>query len=190
MQQWCKERGSYLVVTDKQSPLIEKIAPSSPLIPLWEKKYGIDLWQYRKAWFKKPTACLLSPYEQTVWIDLDCEVKGPLDSIFSLAIPPYGIACSSELLQGKWAGVNTGVILFSKDSFIIKQWVEESLSSNHLYAGDQDVLSALIEQNPLCFLELPNRYNHSRFHQTHEDALIIHWHGNVGKQIIASSMNQ
>lgn len=40
----------------------------------------------RKSWFLKPEAVLLSPYEKTCWIDIDCEVVAPCPEIFDYAI--------------------------------------------------------------------------------------------------------
>ena len=41
-------------------------------------------WQCRNAWFKKPLACLQSPFKRTIWVDLDCEVRRELGELFAL----------------------------------------------------------------------------------------------------------
>ena len=190
MESWCKDRGNYIRLPSEKAPVITNSVVAEDNIPYWEKKYGKDLWEHRPAWFKKPQACLLSPYEKTVWMDLDCEVKGCLDEIFSIPTPPFGVSCCSEYLQGNWIGVNSGVVVFLQDSYLVQEWADESFLNHHLYAGDQDVLSALIAKNPLTLGDLPICYNHSRFNHNHSEALVIHWHGDLGKKIIASSMNQ
>ncbi|MES2199736.1 MAG: hypothetical protein V4489_06175 [Chlamydiota bacterium] len=184
MKRWCKERGHYihlpvadLFVSGKEN------FPSKKAKDL-EKEFGERIWISRNAWFKKPLACLQSPFKKSVWMDLDCEVKDNLNDIFSLPLIPTSIAVIKEHLPGKDPNVNSGVILFEKDAAILEDWARESLANNVSYPGDQDVLYALILKNKPPLTDLPPIYNWSRLNNDNPEALVIHWHGNHGKVVI------
>src|SRR5262249_294969 len=146
-----------------------------------ENLYGKQFWSHRTGWFKKPLACLLSPYERTIWIDLDCEVRGSLHELFALADHPSGVAMAPDI----HAGYNSGVIIFKKGLPLIQEWAKEALNSNHLYAGDQDIVSKIIVDQNLVISELSPLYNWSRIKGDSSDAVIYHWHGRHGKAVIA-----
>ncbi len=187
MKEWCKKQGHYIDLPNSFRASI-KSSHSKLEIEKWEKRYGQNFWESRNAWFKKPLACLQSPYKYSVWMDCDCEIRGPLDSLFSLDLPHNGIAVTKEYIQGKELNVNSGVIVFQRGSEIIKDWAKASLERNYAYPGDQDALYALIleKQIPLC--DLPIIYNHSRFSNDHSDAVVVHWHGEFGKSVIRNQI--
>src|SRR5579859_2738095 len=70
MQEWCETKGRRLPlrIPDFATPK-EEIDPT--LIPIWEDVIGPKVWDFRDAWYKKPFACLLTPYQRSIWIDLD-----------------------------------------------------------------------------------------------------------------------
>ncbi len=80
----------------------------------WEAYYGEQFWISRRAWFKKPLACLRSPFKRTIWIDLDCEVLGSLRGLFDTCQNPSGIALAKDQIAqsytesdsriGRWQG--------------------------------------------------------------------------------------
>ncbi len=184
---WCQQRGDVrrlavvdIFVVDKQ-----EIDPS--LRRAWEETNGKEFWAKRCGWFKKPLACLLTPYQKTLWIDLDCEIRGSLAPLFAYADHPSGIALSHEI-HDPAGGYNSGVIVFKRGISIIETWAEASLTSNHLFAGDQDILSHLIFDQNLAIAELPLIYNWSRRKGDDPQALILHWHGPHGKTVIANQM--
>jgi len=185
MKEWCKKKGHYIPLLIPNIFVAEKDSFSSKHIQDWEKLHGTHFWESRNAWFKKPLACLQTPYETSIWMDLDCEVKGSLTPIFSLPLSPSGISLAKEYhTPGHFDNVNSGVILFQKGISIIEDWARESLEENHAYVGDQDILYALILKKQIPIGDFPLIYNWSRFSNTNPDALVIHWHGNHGKSFI------
>ena len=132
-------------------------------------------------------ACLLSPYEKTIWIDSDCEIRGSLQPLFNLSDHPSGMAIATEFIHpaNQTIGLNAGVIVFKRDIPLIEQWADQSIESNHLFAGDEDVLAAIINEKKIEVNTLPLLYNWSRCREINPDAIVVHWHGKYGKATIA-----
>src|SRR5689334_19040244 len=76
---WCEQRGEMLqIAIDCSSASSEDFPCSNEAKSL----YGPLLCSTRGQWFKKPFACLASPFHRSAWIDLDCEVLRPIDALF------------------------------------------------------------------------------------------------------------
>jgi hypothetical protein len=186
MKLWCKERGELIVLPISGLFVTERQDLSIKFISALEKQHGTHCWESRQSWFRKPLACLQSPYESTLWIDLDCEIKGSLKELFSLCRHPSGL---SILKEDPWPNgeqaFNSGVIAFQKGTKIIRDWALESFEGHLEYFGDQDVLTAVIKKQNIVVGDLPPIYNLSRFLHPHPDAIVIHWHGHYGKRVIS-----
>lgn len=186
MKEWCKEQGELITL-----PLHIDVADQQKITTLlsqkWEKILGREFWKSRNAWFKKPLACLQSPYRRTIWIDLDCEIRGPLKELFDLCENPSGLAIAKELSDPfeEQVSYNSGVLIFKYGIPVIETWAHRSLEKNHLFAGDQNVLSTIIQEEELAVFELPHIYNWSRLNEENPQAIICHWHGAHGKEVIA-----
>jgi len=150
----------------------EQISLSVPKVENkeWEAIYGPDLHDARKSWFKKPAALLLSPFEKTIWIDLDCEILAPIDPLFD-----YNLAFARDCN----GGYNSGVIVYTKNSPLIQNWALTAQHSSHLYMGDQNMLP----EDP-AIEELPPEYNWRMSQGLNPSARIIHWVGSWGKTFI------
>jgi hypothetical protein len=182
MKSWCKEKGNYIPLPIPDIFVAEKNLCPENLINLWEEKYGNHFWENRNAWFKKPLACLLSPYKKTLWIDSDCEVRGSLEPLFSMNLPPSGVLINKEYGEISEGGINSGVILFDHKSPLIEKWAMIAYENNALFPGDQDIFIELLKEYEVA--NLPLIYNSSRYHEDHANIVIKHWHGNHGKTII------
>ncbi len=178
---WCHKQGQLIRLEMADIFVTEKEEIDASHIQAWENLYGKQFWVHRTGWFKKPMACLLSPYDRTIWIDLDCEVRGSLNNLFAMADHPSGIAMAQDI----HAGFNSGVIIFKKGLPLIQAWAQEALHANHLFAGDQDIVSKIIAEKKLEIGELSPLYNWSRIKGDSKDAVIYHWHGRHGKAVIA-----
>jgi hypothetical protein len=177
---WCRERGELvpLFVADIFVKEREEIEPE--ILAHWEASYGKQFWPCRNAWFKKPLACLQSPFKRTIWVDLDCEIRGSLQPLFD-CVNPHGIALFKEKARSVY---NSGVIVFKHGLSLIEGWADQSFEKNHLFRGDQELLSHLIEEKNLEVSELPEQYNWSRMHDNDANAVIVHWHGEFGHSIL------
>jgi hypothetical protein len=184
---WCRARGQLIQLPVADIFVSEKQEVNPTHIQSWENLYGKDFWIRRNGWFKKPLACLLSPYQTSIWIDLDCEIRSSIQELFTYATHPSGIALSKDIHESakKRQIYNSGVIVFKRGLPLIEKWAHQSFELNHLYAGDQDILSKVIFDENITIAELPLIYNWSRSSGDDPDVLIYHWHGRHGKTVIA-----
>jgi len=186
MKRWCLGKGEYIHLPVPDVFVKERDEIEPHLIKEWEAETGTQFWESRNNWFKKPLACLQSPYEKTLWIDLDCEIKGAIAPCFDLLPHPSGLAMTKERDQPKPSPIkyNAGVILFQRNLSLIEEWADGSFEKNELFRGDQDLLEHLIAERKLPIAEIPPLYNWSRCQEDHPEVVIYHWHGKIGKKII------
>ncbi|WP_068468765.1 hypothetical protein [Candidatus Protochlamydia phocaeensis] len=191
---WCKGRGAVISLEADCSFVAgkEKINPQLALI--WETIHT-HVWQMRSAWFKKPFALLQSPYKRTLWLDLDCQVRGQLDPLFDQCDNEAEVAMKREedifhemdieqglLLPGEQI-YNSGVLVYRKGAQILQDWASQALTHNRFFIGDQQLLSRIIfiQQAPLTVL--PAIYNWRMDLGPNRNALILHWLGRFKNHI-------
>ncbi len=179
---FCKERGSLVKLPIPDIFVAEKQEIDDASIHLWENTFGKEFWMRRNGWFKKPMACLLSPYQKSIWIDLDCEVRGSLNPLLTYETLALAKDIHDPISERK--GYNSGVIVFKHGLPLFEEWADTAFASNHLFAGDQDVLTHLIKTRGFKIDELPLIYNWSRCSGEDPEAVVYHWHGRHGKQVI------
>ncbi|MBP9840932.1 MAG: hypothetical protein KBC64_00725 [Simkaniaceae bacterium] len=190
MKTWCQAHGTLLPLHVADIFVASKEEIGASLVPEWEHQFGKEVWSFRQAWFKKPLACLQSPYQYSIWIDLDCEIRGPLNALFSFCQGEEGFAIAKEVYQPKENNThNSGVFVFKRGIDLIEQWANLSFEVNDVCVGDQNTLSRLLAKDPDLFAELPLIYNWSRSCEDNPEALIFHWHGPHGKKAIAYQMH-
>lgn len=190
MRDWCRERGE--VVSIELDP--HCITPRSEIederARQWEEIYGWSVWNARRTWFKKPFALLESSFEQGIWIDIDCEVLGPLEPLFSDFDQTSQLALvrdyASDHLPRFDPNVryNGGVVVFQHGSSILENWAKGAVSQNHLFWGDDPLLSHLICSDQLEVQELPEVYNWRMARGLNLNVVILHWVGTGGKAYI------
>ena len=188
MKDWCKERGQLIPLR------VVGFAEEAPLevTKQWEKEAGKQFWDCRDAWFKKPLACLKSPFDRTLWIDVDCEIRGSLTPLFEYASKSVGFAMAFEQnpYSANYPLYNSGVIAFQKNHQLLHLWAEWSMNKNRLFRGDQEIFSYIVHEQKIKIDEIPPIYNWSRRNPDRSDAVIQHWHGNHGKFVIRTQLSQ
>lgn len=181
MKDWCKARGELIALYVPPLFVKDREEVSAQLVKQWER-YPDGFWDSREAWFKKPLACLQSPYEWTLWIDLDCEIVGPLERILEYRL--FGIALAKDPIA--FAPIfpiyNSGVILFQNNHPLVVEWAREAGEKNGLFRGDQDLLSLIIAERNYPLSELPLIYNWCIRDGKREDVIIYHWSGDSPKE--------
>jgi hypothetical protein len=185
MRSWCLKKMEVIPFSLSPIDVRPKNEISKEHLKLWKKQYRGPLWQAREAWFKKPGACLLSPYDLTLWIDLDCEVCESLDPVFAEARDDV------ELVIGKqdWrldapVVYNSGVILFRKKSPFLHEWNLRCFSQNASMMGDQDVLTSMLLEGNIQYKELSPFYNWLMYSGVQPGIVIAHWSAGWGKEYI------
>jgi hypothetical protein len=186
-KKWCKEHGTLIPLLVPDIFVAERDKMDPALVSQLENElFGTFFWAYRNAWFKKPLACLQSPFEISLWIDLDCEVCGPLDVLYdlygdSIAMTRYPEKCITYPIY------NSGVVVFRRGLPIYEEWADLSIEQNHLFGGDEEILSKLLLDQDIL-IHLPPIYNWSRMWPENPNAVIRHWHGPYGKHYIHHQM--
>jgi hypothetical protein len=169
---FCEKRGQLIVLSDS----IKKGLSLDPLYII------------KKGWFKKPLACSQSPFDLTIWLDLDCKIHKNFEAIFDkLQNNHFAIAKSPKetkhgfcrkLLKKRLKELvfyNSGVIAFKKDSPIIKEWIQYSEKMHAICRGDEDTLSYLLSLRKHPFSVLDACYNHIPVHGQSKDPVITHY---------------
>lgn len=185
---FCLERGELLTLD------LDPQLASLPLHAIhWETLFGENLWKNRKGWFKKPFAALQSPFEKTLWLDLDCEVLGSVAPLFeghgriSMApeTPPAharerknGTIFEDEILY------NSGVIRFTHQDPLIERWALAVLEEGDQFWSDQHALSRILYQEKSPIETLHENYNWRMSQGFNLNAVIVHWVGSWGKEYI------
>lgn len=190
-RRFCSERGDLISIGDLDNLPQPDKDPSTVYKPQWKSK-GVDLKISRAAWFKKPFACLRSPYARTLWIDLDCQIRKSIEPIFEFCENPFAMALGIEpeivqqfhqqtgaLCYGE-IEYNTGVIAFKRGCTIIREWSEICLRRNDSFRGDQEALSRMLFENDIRLPLLLPIHNCRAEMKTEVDpkaVIIFHWLG-------------
>jgi len=181
MKNWCRERGTLLSISKNDLLIKDRDEVDALNVEIWEKRYPDTFWDARKAWFKKPLACLHTPFLVTAWIDLDCEIVGSLDALFKYS----GVAVAKDQSASTY---NSGVIVFAQKHPLIVQWAEQSLIQNGAFRGDQDLLSHLIQEGAWKITPLPPQFNWAVGYGKRQDIVIYHWLGDAAKAALRNEI--
>jgi hypothetical protein len=151
----------------------------------------------KQIWFKKPLACQLAPFEINIWLDLDCKLRQPIESILKKYDPSFDLAVLPEPRPNNrydryrkefpaYIDYNSGVIIFKKNSPFISKWIEMSLRYFEKALGDQDTLSIALMDTSFKVSPLDIYCNYLfdfRFAgELHESAIIHYIH--VRKEVL------
>lgn len=192
---WCAERGEIMKI--EKGSVCSKENLDGKTVQCWEEVYGSKaIWHARDCWFMKPNALAASPYLQSIWLDLDCEILRPLDDLFEACEHPSGMALTREPEHTRQMEIakggalpdeqiyNTGVIAFKKESPLVIEWAKQSYLQSEKFWSDQHLLSRIIHTDKIEVGDLPLEYNWRMTWGLNINASIIHWVGDQGKQMI------
>lgn len=189
-KKWCKEKGELISLKEIKAFVFKSKLLASKSFPK------------SKHWFKKPLAMISSCYQKTLWLDVDCEVRGPLSSLFAIELKDHeiGMVAEPEVVQRarvlkkmqskKEVLYNSGVVLFAHGSMPIERWVLKSLDRRCFFKGDQDLFSHLIFKYRLQVLRLPEIYNWLFVLGKNPNAQIFHFIGDLGKKLIRGQIEK
>jgi len=181
---WCEARMT-VIPLEERAEVARKEAVAEMHVQAWSKRYTDQLWRSRKAWFQKPRACLLSPFDHTLWLDLDCEVCEPLDSLFGAWEKDIELAIvRGEPWFSEFQIFNSGVLLFDRKAPFLAEWCRLCAERQDNVMGDQDVLLELILLGKVKIKELLTLYNWLMFMGFAPGIVIAHWASSAGKDYI------
>ncbi|MBS0651510.1 MAG: hypothetical protein JSR93_10150 [Verrucomicrobia bacterium] len=187
---WCRERGEVIPILSSPVDVASKEAFSSDFVDYWEKNYTAEVWSLRKVCFKKPFAFLRTPFQRTLWLDIDCEVLGKIDPLFNLWNAESQIAIMRDFISlhlpvhHPESIYNGGVIVFEHGTPLIQQWASSAMQMTNQFGSDDILLSHLINSMRIPVIEIPDIYNWRISEGINLDAVIWHWMRDGGKTFI------
>ena len=180
---YCRRHFHYICLEDEGKN--DQTTPKE-LADIW-KSLMPNHSKRREAWFKKLLACQLTPFQRTLWLDVDCAVLKPINELFDYPEEVLGLVAEDEKFQlslhvsGLTAfdemTYNSGVILFDRFNPLIQQWSERAKKESHLFMGDQDLLSRIIYETGGQVERLPSIYNHLVRLKRQKGIKILHYAG-------------
>lgn len=189
-REWCEERGKVIPIAFDPTKIASKVEVASDLVKQWEHCYTSTVWDFRHVWFQKPFALLHSPFQRSLWLDLDCEVLGSLDPLFDMCSQESQIGIMREFNLTHLprfhpeALYNSGVIVCEHGAPLIEKWAEGSLTLTHEFWGDEVLLSHLINAMKVPVVEIPGIFNWRVSQGININTIICHWVGGGGKIFI------
>lgn len=187
-RKWCKTIGAVSSFSLPEGWIKPKESISPKAIKEWESTYPGDLWTGRPKWFTKPFLLLRSPYERTVWMDLDCEVRGSILPLFDYCNGENGFSILSFPIE-EIEVYNTGVIVSRNRAVIPKKWAEHTYSHNEKHFGDETILMEVIEKEGLKLTPHPLIYNWPTMIPQDGGTVIRHHVGKYAKIKILKEMH-
>jgi len=148
-----------------------------------------------RVWQKKPFALSQSPFNETVWVDLDCEVRADVRPLFEYCKGGFG-AISDEPHYEKWCnkmgilngrGYDTSVVAYKKDSQVLNSWVEATQNWKEEFWGDDRILSHVIASRGYAVNVIPEEWS-SNFARRNPAAKIVHYPTANGKAEIVKQL--
>ncbi|MCH9613340.1 MAG: hypothetical protein SP1CHLAM54_03390 [Chlamydiia bacterium] len=186
---WCEKKGHYfqLLPSNYQCPK-EHICPEKR--QQWEDDFGTGIWRLREAFLQKPKALLEGPFEQGIWIDIDCKVEGNIEPLLNCLTFGVELALAPDASENgeQVKHYSSGVIVYQKQAPILQAWLARIKKDDALFLGDQLYLSDVIENNEPLIFKMPSIYNWHRRAGENKDAMITHFGGGLGKIEIVKSL--
>lgn len=145
-------------------------------------------------WFHKPFAIAQSPFDRTVFCDLDCEVRGDISLLFHW--PGEGISLGKDLIpSGRYRKFfreryyyNSGLVGIHTGDSVLVNWCDETLKLYRKFRSDQEILNFTLYETEATIVELPEHFHQLRLAGDHPDAVVMHWTGLPGKNHIQKRM--
>ena len=200
-KKFCRDKGIYYELPSINENTIPLTSIDEKDQKLFKFMYGDNRAENsRSSWFKKPQAAYFTPFDVTVWIDLDCEIGLNLNELSYFLDSNEEISLRHELDPAIFFLVltqynhidettyNSGVIVFKKNCSVIKDWLALSIKDNSTFAGDQEALSRVIYLKNHHVKLLPEKFNSFEFIHEMPSKEIRHFAGYSGKEKIKEMM--
>lgn len=164
-----------------------------PLPEKWPQKWQTDIINQRKIWFTKALSLLKTPYEKTLWVDLDCKFLTPVDDIFSTCDNEGGLALTLDVPETtkRWKevgflsqnakGYQVGVILYKRHSALMNKWAKNCVLKHKIEYSEQTSLDHTLEEENIPVPLLSQYYNWLDAKRVHPEAKIVHYGGEEHK---------
>ena len=183
-RKWCESRFQVIPFS----------LPSSFITPIsqavkWPSKTARYVWNVRPIWFSKALCLPQTPYEKNIWIDLDCQVKKKISSLFSFCQSGDGFAIAldtpsnildfrkNDCLSEEAQGYQTGVFAFKRKSPVVNAWLKACYDQRDQEFSEQSTLCHTLHRTDFDFVHISNHYNWLFPEDKNSRALIVHHTG-------------
>ena len=145
------------------------------------------------AWFYKPLALAKTKGNKKCWIDLDCEILENISDIFDYTEPDK-IACTEDPYHGWGCKWQTGVFAIENNSKLLEVWSHRCINLTN--RGDQEILWDIVKDSGMQHIvQLPDDFNWLRLAIEEKKKWttrprVIHWTGQIGKDIIKQKIEK
>jgi hypothetical protein len=140
-----------------------------------------------------------SPYEKTVWVTLDCQVRGPLDTLFEACEHPSGFALIHEEPIIQQASHKMGLVekreiiykiqvMAYRKTPLLQAWIKTTLQQHENFIFCFYVLSHLLYKKKLEIHPLAPLYAWKVQTGINPQSVINHWEGAWGKDMIEKQL--
>ncbi len=150
--------------------------------------------RFRKGWFYKPAAFVLSDADEILFLDLDCEIRGSLLPVFEV-LDDKPLLAKDRYIMREYRDrfepdnhFNTGVIASRRVDPLMLDWGQMTLDCHTQYRSDQEIFNEVIKERKGAVDELPQPFNRLRLDGDDPSAIIMHWTGEIGKEEIRRQM--
>lgn len=185
---WCESKGNVRSFSFPENWIKDKKYIDPKQIKEWEARYQGNLWEGRKQWFCKPYTLLQSPYERTIWVDLDCEIRLPITPLFDYCNEGDGFSVLKLELNDSDI-YSAGVIVSRHRSPVVQKWAENIQKENDKYFGDENILIETLEREKFHITPYPLLYNWPTFIPQNVETVIRHHIGGYGKTRILRGLD-
>jgi len=148
-----------------------------------------------KGWYLKPFAILASPFESTLWLDTDCEVRGDVSPVYDYAGEIPGLCRDFTYEKRRGRGLMpgerlymSGLVAVKHGSQLIREWARATLLRWSQHDGDGPILNSVIRSAGVNPPVVPPKYHHARCEGDDAKVLIMHWSGPPGKAHIREAI--
>ncbi|MCB1109771.1 MAG: hypothetical protein KDK64_02230 [Chlamydiia bacterium] len=184
---WCQTKGEVISQTAEMLPI--KNLNEQVQDPPWKKHIASYLWSHRPIWFLKPFAYKQTPYQRTLWLDIDCEIKGQLAPLIDLPLSSHGMGlteyCQEStqkmrakgIINPKAQCISSSVVVYEKDSVALSAWIEYILQYHPQELSEDTCFANLLAETPLDITQFPIHFNYNRHETPNPNALIYHHSG-------------
>lgn len=143
--------------------------------------------RFRKAWFYKPSAFVVGQGDYILFLDVDCEIRGDVESIFEY-VGDSPMLAKDRHIFGRYRGrfdpdrhYNTGVIVARRHDPLMLAWGRATVQHHAQFRSDQEIFNDVLQSGDYEIEELPQKFNRLRLDGDDPEAVIMHWTGEEGK---------
>lgn len=131
----------------------------------------------------KPQILQLTPFAETIWMELNCEVQSDLSCLFAELMGNEEMGLCLER-DDKGMVFNSGVIVFKQNAALLSFWAEKSLGSHYL---DKYFFASILRTEESSLRELKPIYNWIPTWGANPAAIVLYWPIKTGKLFINPS---